>query len=91
MPYIKKELRVQLDEDIDNLIETVIGVAEETPDDLDGVLNYCFTKICKRLYPKKYHWYNRMIGMLECCKLEMYRNVIGPYESSKAIENGDVE
>ena len=44
-----------------------------------------------RLYPKKYHWYNRMIGMLECCKLEMYRNVIGPYESSKAHENGDVE
>jgi hypothetical protein len=31
-----------------------------------------------------------MIGALECCKLELYRMLIAPYEDAKINENGGV-
>jgi hypothetical protein len=33
---------------------------------------------------------NEMIGALECCKLELYRILIAPYEDVKIDENGGV-
>jgi len=29
--------------------------------------------------------------MLECCKSELYRHIVGPYEDGKIAENGEVE
>jgi hypothetical protein len=34
--------------------------------------------------------YNDVIGALECCKLELYRRMVAPYENTKIKENGDV-
>lgn len=31
-----------------------------------------------------------VLGMLECCKMELYRRHVAPYEDEKIIENGDV-
>jgi hypothetical protein len=31
-----------------------------------------------------------MIGILECCKLELYRKKAAPYENEKELENGSV-
>ena len=93
MPYIRPDARKKLDSSIDELI-LAVKIAMDTDDgdkNLDGILNYCFFKICKTLYPKSYHWYNRMMGMMECCKLELYRRLVAPYEDVKIIENGDVE
>jgi len=98
MPYIKQESRDELDEFIENLIDAVIhsdavNSNEETRDykNLDGVLNYCIFRLCKGTYAvHNYHWYNRMMGMMECCKQELYRRLVAPYEDEKAKENGDV-
>ena len=90
MPYIKQDTRDKLDKAIADLIRAVDIATDADKKDLDGNLNYCFFKICKALYPRKYHWYNRMIGMMECCKLELSRRLVAPYEDEKIIENGDV-
>ena len=37
-----------------------------------------------------YARFNEMIGVLECCKLELYRRVISNYEDKKMRQNGDV-
>jgi len=59
-----------------------------------GDLNYMLTKVChsylNKQLDKNYQAYNDIIGALECCKLEMYRRSIVPYEDNKIKENGDV-
>jgi hypothetical protein len=88
MPYIKKEQRPA----IDNLIKPLIEHINSLPlEDQDGSLNYAFTKIIKNVYPKKYFHFNRALGMLTAVTQELYRKIIGPYEETKIIENGDVE
>ena len=80
MPYIDEKYR----EDIDR------GIAmPSTP----GELNYAITKMIKRYIDMKvptYKTYNEVIGVLECCKLELYRRPISKYEDKKIMENGDV-
>jgi len=60
--------------------------------DIDGILNYIICKILLSIYNKKpgYYNYNRMMGVIECVKQELYRRVIGPYEDKKIKENGDI-
>ncbi len=87
MPYIKQEDRQKFNYLIKELIEKIEDLDEK---DVDGSLNYIFTKIIKSVYKPKYFNYNRAIGMLECVKQELYRRVIGPYENIKEQENGDV-
>ena len=58
-----------------------------------GELNYRLTMDCLYYLDRKgtnYQYYNDVIGALECCKLEMYRRAIAPYEDTKIAENGDV-
>ena len=77
MPYIKAEFR-----------ET-IGIVPTSP----GELNYVITKICNNYKCGKgesYQTYNDIIGVLEACKLELYRRKVAPYEDRKIQENGDV-
>lgn len=89
MPYIKRELRPYVDREIDSLIENIQKFFDYKQ--VDGVLNYAITRLIKGLYPPKYFNYNRAVGVLECCKLELYRAVIGPYEETKRKQNGDVK
>ena len=58
-----------------------------------GELNYKLTNLCLEHMagrPESYGHYNEVIGALECCKLEMYRRAVAPYEDKKMEENGDV-
>ena len=89
MPYIKPELR----KDLDGPIEEVIKILDWMGEDLiDGAMNYAITKLIRSQYNNgKYSEYNSAIGVLECAKLELYRKAIGPYEDIKLIENGDIE
>jgi hypothetical protein len=34
--------------------------------------------------------FNAAIGALECCKSELYRRMVGPYEDQAIARNGDV-
>ena len=87
MPYILKENR----EKYNALLEELIGILKKQPLDLvDGEIHYIVTKILKEVYPLRYFNLNRAVGVLESCKLEFYRRVVGPYEDKKIEENGDV-
>ena len=58
-----------------------------------GELNYAITKLCQQFYDRTephYAEFNGVIGVLECCKQELYRRVVAPYEDLKISENGDV-
>jgi predicted transcriptional regulator len=83
MPYIKKENRYKF-EVIFNLIDDDIKAGE---------LNYIITKIINKMLKNNMNYArcNEIIGALECCKLELYRRKIAPYEDKKMKENGDVE
>ncbi len=84
MPYIKQEDRPIFKTDAQEL-----GKRAECA----GDLNYIVTEMVHAYLKNKslnYANINEVIGMLECCKLELYRRIAAPYEDSKAVKNGDV-
>ena len=79
MPYISKERRKEIDFNSD------LGHP--------GELNFLITMLMKhylRVNGTSYSVINKVIGVLECAKLEMYRRIAAPYEDTKIKENGDV-
>ena len=82
MPYIKKELREKLDDDIDVLISKIMTIP---PNEQDGVVNYTVFRMLLGLYEP-----NRAMGVLESVKQEFYRRKIGPYEDQAILRNGDI-
>jgi hypothetical protein len=58
-----------------------------------GELNYIITMFCKEYLEhcgESYTVYNNLVGVLESCKLELYRRKVALYEDKKIMENGDV-
>ena len=91
MPYVKKEVRVDLDGPIAELSETITRLYKNGGRDRDGMLNYAITKLLLQCYPNvSYKIHNEIIGMLDCCKLEWYRTQVAPYEDLKMTESGKV-
>ncbi len=87
MPYILKEKRTTLDPAIRQLADAFIKLADDG--NFAGNLNYTITKLLFTLYPEpNYQRFNDMVGALECCKLELYRKKVSPYEDLKEQENG---
>ena len=86
MPYVKSEIR--------SMLASTIKAIEQNPPITVGDLNYVVTKTCLAFLKKNmivnYQSYNDVIGALECCKLEMYRRAIAPYEDKKIAEHSDV-
>ena len=83
MPYIKQN-RQELVEG--NCIET-------TRPQSAGELNHCITYLIHNYIDMKglrYVNINEAIGVLECAKLELYRQVVAPYEDIKKKENGAI-
>jgi hypothetical protein len=78
MPYIKIERRSELN----------CGARCLTA----GELNYELTRDVLEYLNGDYNYQriNDAIGALECCKLELYRRLVVPYETKKILENGDV-
>lgn len=84
MPYIKKEDRKVFDECIYELSNTV---------ETEGELNYCISTLLHLLLTREgisYKNVNKLVGVLECVKLELYSQLAGPYETIKKLENGDI-
>jgi len=78
MPYIKRE-------------EKVFPLLSELNNETDpGILNWTITSILLATEPKRYKDFNKLIGVLESCKLEFYRRAVAVYEDEKIKENGDV-
>ena len=88
MPYIAPADRYPYDAIVVDLADKL---ADQAPRLIPGHLNYCVTRLLLLLsHGAGYHEWNELVGVLECAKLELYRRQIGPYENSKAKENGDV-
>jgi len=88
MPYILKQKRDVLDPAIEELVEA-FGKLDAS--DFAGNLNYVVSKLLTSLFPTpNYRCFNDMVGALECCKLELYRKRIAPYEDLKERENGPI-
>lgn len=87
MPYIKQNWRKEIDDYID---EISCNIDIENP----GVLNYVISKLIYKSLNKNgqvnYEKYNKVIGVIECSKLEIYRRLVSEYENEKIKENGDV-
>ena len=84
MPYIKQDRRREIDRMLKGLGTQIFSYGE---------LNYILTKIIHRqisFREKCYDMINSMVGILECCKMELYRMVAAPYENKKRMENGPV-
>ena len=88
MPYITQQQREPLAESID----TILNIITDN-DGLEGKLNYIISSIMSGILETEgvnYTILNKMIGVLECAKLELYRCMASPYEDLKLEENGEV-
>ena len=84
MPYINNKDRQALVEG--ECIET-------TRPQSAGELNYCISYLIHNyidMTELRYATINEVIGVLECAKLELYRQIAAPYEDVKKKENGAV-
>jgi uncharacterized protein (UPF0297 family) len=96
MPYIAQSQRPALDAAVDELVEALVKqkLDDETASH-EGMLNYAITRLLMKVYGQadstRYAQINNAVGMLECCKLELYRKVAAPYEDQKEHDNGAVD
>ena len=84
MPYIKPEDREIFDEWIYFLADFC---------NTSGEMNYIITKFFHLMAVKNklcYDMLNSTIGVLECAKLELYRQIAAKYEDKKKRENGAI-
>lgn len=90
MPYIKAEKRPTYD----NIVDVLVSELVKDQDNHEGNMNYIITtmilKYLKESDKVNYKELNALIGMLECCKLELYRKHVAVYEDLKEKENGEV-
>ena len=82
MPYISKDDRLDLFTN-DN------GPNPKNAGELNCLITNILIEYIKRK-DLRYSTLNEVIGVLECCKLELYRRIIIPYEDRKIAENGDI-
>jgi hypothetical protein len=96
MPYIKQSGRSNYYRSLIDLLEKLKDNSIETGDlrNLDGDLNYIISQLLlislNLTDDPKYTRFNTAIGVLESCKLELYRRFVAPYEDIKIKENGDI-
>ena len=89
MPYIKQDRRSAILMK-DHSPDVFINTAEISK---MGELNFAISTLCKLYLDKQgknYTTINDIIGVLECAKLECYRQVAASYENQKKSENGPV-
>ncbi len=89
MPYILKERRKEIDED---LVHLLFNLQEYEFN--EGDMNYVMSVICKhalRQHGCCYANLNMIVGVLESAKAEFIRREMAPYEDGKIELNGDIE
>src|SRR5574341_216800 len=94
MPYIKPEIRVRLDPEIQALVNK-IRTQDFASRDFAGILNYSCTRLAvlliQALFGRLSYWViAETTGAFHNVAEEFYRRLAGPYEDRKIEENGDV-
>ena len=85
MPYIKKEKRQEMDENISNLLLQIKS---------KGDLNYVICELVGRLILStgiSYTNISEKIGAVHDAEQELRRRILSIYEDRKLLENSDVE
>ena len=82
MPYIPQENRESMNE--------IIELMKHHNVQANGDLNYILFKFCKDCVKPSYNNYKNFCGELRQCATEIERRLLGPYEDTKIVENGDV-
>lgn len=85
MPYIEPHLRERYNRFL-KLIEQLMTTRP-------GHLNYVISKLVHIYIARRgisYSVINEVIGVLECAKQELYRQIAAPYEDQKKKENGSI-
>jgi hypothetical protein len=88
MPYIITEKRARLNPILSELAHELTASGEYYEGDLNYTISYLLNHLINN--NKNYANVNRIVGSLECAKIEFYRRVAAPYEDTKIQENGDV-
>lgn len=92
MPYIIQDKRDVLDPVIDELMVALVNLQiDDEGNNMEGNINYVFTKLLKKCYGDSYGELNDALGILTAVQLEFYRRVAVPYEDQKIYDNGDVD
>lgn len=88
MPYVTQNIREDLEQSILEILAKL-----EKHDHHPGCYNYVFTKLLlgKLGEALSYKNLNEAIGILECCKLELYRRFGADLEDKAIARNGDLE
>lgn len=82
MPYVKQEIRKELDEVVEFMKQK--GVKP------DGKLNYILYKFCLDTVDPSYNNFKNYLAELHESEEEIRRRILAAYEDSKKQENGDV-
>lgn len=92
MPYVTQDNRKELQETLNELVYVLHRLEDNSEGTTRaGNLNYVVSYLINEMYPvNKYRELNDAVGMLECCKLELYRRRVGPYEDVAITTNGDL-
>ena len=81
MPYISPDARLRL-------------LSEDDPKPTTpGEVNFLITEIILGYTASSrpsYTEYATLVGILETCKMELYRRLVVPYENNKIAQHGDV-
>jgi hypothetical protein len=107
MPYISEKNRKNLDDAIENLINSIKengpyfvnahmtkgrALSNEELTTVLGDINYCFSRVLGDMMgTTSYSKIAMITGVLENIKQEFYRRVAEPYEHNKILENGDIK
>jgi len=89
MPYIPQTRRDEIHNELIHDENGGLNWAPQNAGDLNFLVT-CFIDNYILEHGVRYANVNEMIGALECCKLELYRILIAPYEDVKIAENGGV-
>lgn len=89
MPYLTQEFRGFRKKTVDELKRLSKEESRLSGGEFNFIVSTLINEQLKQ-FGCTYKQVNDIIGALECCKLELYRRVLAPYEDIKIKQNGDV-
>ena len=94
MPYIKNCRREKIDKKLNLLIKELKQLRDSSTQGWQiGDISYIIVRLAHewlKYRGLKYKFFNEVIGVLECTKLELYRATVAPYEEAKRKRVGSV-
>ena len=81
MPYLPEYMKSEIDNGDDQWVDAAAGLSYKIHTIIEKYMENKF---------ESYDEYNKIIGVLECVKLELYRRSVAPIFDIKITRNGDI-